>query len=59
MLYNNQSMNVIDYIKKWVIQEESNIENTNTNTQIDANSQTNQNTQIQSNTTENAITQTN
>ena len=58
MLYNNQLMNVIDYIKKWVRPEknpETNIEDDDTNTENTNNEQTTQNTQnneITDNTTQ-------
>lgn len=61
MLYNNQLMNVIDYIKKWVRPEknESNTQTDNENTENTNNEQTNQNTQQQNNTTTKNTTQTN
>ena len=66
MLYNNQLMNVIDYIKKWVRPEKNpgtsteneNTENTEANTENTNNEQTTQNTQTQNSETTNNTTQT-
>ena len=60
MLYNNQLMNVIDYIKKWVRPDknESNNQTNTENTENTNNEQTTQNTQQNNTSTENT-TQTN
>ena len=61
MLYNNQLMNIIDYIKKWVRPEknpETNTEDTDTNTENTNNETTNTNTQTQNNETAGNTTQT-
>ena len=60
MLYNNQLMNVIDYIKKWVRPDknESNNQTNTENTENTNNEQTTQNTQQNNTATENT-TQTN